>query len=435
MKVNNNKTTAIVNAIIFDGIKVIGCPTVIFSEGKIVSIGGAVPADATVIDGTGCTLLPGLIDAHTHTSVDSLRCALKFGVTTELEMMGGYTKKGREQQLSGINDIADVRSAGLGLTAPGGHPDELIPKGDGIPDFVLKEMERMTEEEKAAFLAAHEQQRTEEKNTPDVTTESGARHFIKRQVDNGADYIKIMIEEGTIMNSPGLPMISEAVMEAAVDEAHRLNKIAIAHVLTAEAAKTAVTIGVDGLAHLFIDRPDWTPMLIKAIADNDIFVTPCLVLNSSIIGNNACELAHDARVHPKLDTQWVQTMCSCFHTFPGGNMEDNFNNVLDLHRAGVDILVGTDVSVPMPHLGGLAHGVSVHHELQLLVTAGLTPIEALKAATSVTARRFNLDDRGEIREGRRADLVLVKGDPTTNISDSLSILHVWKEGIDYLQED
>ncbi|MNP59272.1 isoaspartyl dipeptidase [compost metagenome] len=102
---------------------------------------------------------------------------------------------------------------------------------------------------------------------------------------------------------------------------------------------------------------------------------------------------------------------------------------MDLHRAGVDILVGTDVSVPVPSLGGLAHGASVHHEMQLLVEAGFTPVEALQSATSKTARRFSLDDRGRIVEGARADLVLVDGDPTAHISDTLSIREVWKRGI------
>jgi len=426
------KIKAIINANVFDGEKVIGKKVIVFKDGVITSICDQLPDEVDeVINGKGATLLPGLIDAHVHTSVEFLRNALEFGITTELEMMGGFTQKGRESQLKGIEDIADVRSAGMGLTAPGGHPDELIPKGDGIPDFVLKEMEKMTEEEKAAFIAAHETQRTEEETGPDVTTIEGAIAFVHRQINNGADYFKIMIEDGAVMNAPGLPMIKPEVLKAAVDEAHKLGKIAIAHVLTAEAAKTAIEIGVDGLAHLFIDRPDWTPELIKSIAEKGIFVTPCLVLNSSIIGKSACHVAHDERVAHKLNDDWKMTMCSCFNTFPSGNMEDNFNNVKDLHDAGVDILAGTDVSVPVPHLGGLAHGVSVHHEMQLLVEAGLTPIDALKSATSVTARRFRLVDRGHIKEGMRADLILVNGDPTKNISDSLSIVNVWKEGVSY----
>jgi imidazolonepropionase-like amidohydrolase len=423
---------AIINANVFDGNTLLSNRTIVIQDGKIISISAEVPADAEIIDGSGCTLMPGLIDAHVHTSVEFLRDALKFGVTTELEMMGGFTKKGRATQLKGIQDIADVRSAGMGLTAPGGHPDELIPKGDAIPEFILKEMEKMTEAEKAAFMAAHQAQLEEEESAADVTTIEGAIDFVNRQVANGADYFKIMIEDGTVMNAPGLPMIRPEVLKAAVDEAHRLGKIAIAHVLTAEAAKTAVEVGVDGLAHLFIDRPTWTAALIKSIVDRNIFVTPCLVLNSSIIGNSACHLVHDTRVEHKLNEDWKMTMCSCFNTFPSGKMEDNFNNVKDLYDAGVDLLVGTDVSVPMPHLGGLAHGVSVHHEMQLLVEAGLSPIAALRSATSVIAKRFSLSDRGRIAEGLRADLVLVKGDPTKDISATLSIVGVWKEGISYI---
>ncbi len=396
---------------------------------KSSGISKEVPSDAEIIDGNGCTLLPGLIDAHVHTSEDSLKEAIRFGITTELEMQGGMTKKGRELQLKNKSMIADVRSSGMALTAPGGHPDELIPKEEGIPGFILKKMEKMTEEEKKEFIAAFAERENEDGNKPDVTTLTGAVQFVQQQMENGADYFKIMIEEGTVMNAPGLPMIKTEVLKAAVDEAHKLGKIAIAHVLTAEAAKTAVEVGVDGLAHLFIDRPDWTPELIKSIADKGIFVTPCLVLNSSIIGKSACHIAHDERVESKLNEDWKMTMCSCFNTFPSGKMEDNFNNVKDLHDAGVDILVGTDVSVPMAHLGGLAHGVSVHHEMQLLVEAGLTPIDVLKAATSVIARRFNLTDRGQITEGLRADLVLVKGNPTENISDTLSIVGIWKEGV------
>lgn len=432
MKTSQKNAITISNVNLFNGYSMLPNRTVIFKDGVITEITTDFVIEGDIIDGTGKTLMPGLFDAHTHTSVDSLRNALKFGVTTELEMMGGFTKKGRAQQLKNTYDIADVRSAGMALTAPGGHPDELIPKGDGIPDFVLAEMEKMTPEEREAFLEAHRKEEEATENGLDVTSIEGAKRFVQRQFENGADYFKIMIEDGKVMNCPGLPMISEEVMRVAVKEAHRMHKLVIAHVLTAEAAMTAVRIGVDGLAHLFIDRPIWTDKLVQAIAEQQMFVTPCLVLNSSIIGENACEFAHDHRVSPKLDLKWKDTMCSCFKTFPQGNMEDNYKNVLDLHQAGVPILVGTDVSVPVPHLGGLAHGASVHHEMQFLVKAGLSNLEAMKAATSVPAHIFNLLDRGTIELGKRADLVLVDGDPSLNISDSLSIINVWKEGISYI---
>ncbi|MEC0372120.1 amidohydrolase family protein [Paenibacillus chibensis] len=418
--------TAIVNVRIFDGEQMIAPTHVVIKGDSIISVGGDLPADATIVDGENGTLMPGFIDAHVHTSIGGLRDALKFGVTTELEMNGDFTKRGREIQLKNVIDVADVRSAGTAITAPGGHPDELLPNDDEIPEFVLKELEKLSEEDKEAMLAAYAHDHEE---IPQVTSVEEAIKHVHTQVENGADYIKIMIEEGTVMGAPGLPVLSDEILKTAVNEAHKFGKLVIAHVLTALTSQEAIDLGVDGLGHLFIDRPEYTAELVKSIAASGAFVTPCLVLNSSIIGNPASELANDPRVHSKLSPEWIDILNSSFNTFPQGNMENSFKNVMDLHRAGVDILVGTDVApVPVPNLGGLAHGASVHHEMQLLVKAGFTPIEALQSATTKPARCFGLHDRGRIAEGARADLILVDGDPTTNISDTLSIKSVWFNG-------
>ncbi|REB05202.1 amidohydrolase family protein [Sporosarcina sp. BI001-red] len=429
-KVNQNagleEITAITNVRIFDGYQIIAPRQIIISGKSIISVGGDIPNDATIIDGENATLIPGLIDAHVHTSIGGLQDALKFGVTTELEMNGDFTKRGREIQLENVDDIADVRSAGTAITAPGGHPDELLPDGDEIPEFVLKELKKLSEEDREAMLDAYAHDHDE---IPQVTTVEEAIKHVQNQVENGSDYIKIMIEEGTVMGAPGLPVLSDEILKTAVTEAHKFDKLVIAHVLTALSSKAAIDFGVDGLGHLFIDRPECTSVLVKSIADSGAFVTPCLVLNSSIIGNPASELANDPRVNSKLSPDWIDILNSSFNTFPQGNMENSFKNVMDLHRAGVDILVGTDVApVPVPNLGGLAHGASVHHEMQLLVMAGFTPIEALQSATTKTARCFGLHDRGRITEGARADFILINGDPITNIADTLSIKSVWFKG-------
>ncbi len=95
-----------------------------------------------------------------------------------------------------------------------------------------------------------------------------------------------------------------------------------------------------------------------------------------------------------------------------------------LAAAGVPILAGTDTPNP-----GTAHGASLHRELELLVGAGLTPKLALQAATSPPARVFGLTDRGVIEPGRRADLVLVDGDPLNDITHSRRITRVWRGGV------
>ena len=97
-----------------------------------------------------------------------------------------------------------------------------------------------------------------------------------------------------------------------------------------------------------------------------------------------------------------------------------------LRRAGVPVLAGTDAPSP-----GLAHGLSLHRELELLVLSGLTPSEVLSSATSEPARAFGFHDRGRIAEGLRADLLLVNGDPTVDIRATRDIVGVWKLGVQY----
>jgi imidazolonepropionase-like amidohydrolase len=393
--------TAITHARIFDGERVIDDQTVVIDGARIHAVGGAVPTGATVIDAHGATLMPGLIDAHVHTDLDGLHDALLFGITTELEMMGHWTSEEREEAAQ-RDDVADVRSPGMGITPPGGHPTEYMPESDDerLRDFAF----------------------------PFVSTPDEAATFVAARVAEGADYIKIFVEDGTAAGVPGLPMLRNETLRAAVREAHRYGRMAIAHATTFAATQQVIAAGVDGLAHVFVDRPH-THELIAAIATSGAFVTPCLTLNSSVVGHTAAALAADTRVSSRLSQKWLDSLRRSFRTYPQGNLDDIFATVRALHEAGVDILAGTDVSEPLPNFGGVAHGASLHHELQLLVAAGLMPIEALRAATATPARRFGLNDRGRVAPGARADLLLVDGDPTTHINDTLSIRAVWRRGI------
>lgn len=94
-----------------------------------------------------------------------------------------------------------------------------------------------------------------------------------------------------------------------------------------------------------------------------------------------------------------------------------------LHQAGVPLLAGTDSPGP-----GTGYGLSMHVELQLLTECGFTPGEALGAATAVPAREFGLLDRGRIQTGRRADLLLIEGDPSKDIRATRNIVGVWVAG-------
>ena len=410
--------TAIINAKIFDGEAVLDATTIVIDGPSIISIGSPAPSGATIIDAQGGMLLPGLIDAHVHTKIEQLQLALKFGVTTELEMMGHWTPEKRKE-ITERDDLADVRSADFGMTAKGGHPSELHKRGGPPPGAGGPP---------GGKIPSHGGHKHGSMEAPVANNPEEAIQFVADRIASGADYVKIMIEEGSVLAAPGLPMMSNETVKTAVNEAHRHNKLAIAHVLTYAATQEAIEAGMDGLAHVFIDKPI-DNALVDLIVKSGAFVTPCLVLNASIMGRTGAALAADERVSSRLSEEWHKTLCSSFNTYPEGSFNDVLATVASLHEAGVDILVGTDASVPHPHLGGLAHGASVHHELQLLVGTGFTPAEALRAATSLTAKRFGLRDRGRIEIGKRADLLLVDGDPLANIADTLSIRGVWRRGV------
>jgi imidazolonepropionase-like amidohydrolase len=381
---------------VFDGEQLIGVRTVEVEGARIVAVGAPVPAAAGRVDGSGATLLPGLIDAHTHADLDTLGHALRFGVTTEFDLFSfPHKMAGVRRAAAERTDIADVRSSSMGLTAPGGHPTQLH---GGLNDPEL----------------------------PTVTRPEDAAHFVDERIAEGADYIKVLIESGSTLGK-NVPVVEERIVKAAVAAAHDRDRMVIAHALTIEATRQALAAGVDGFAHLFIDGP-CPPDLIEAFRAGGAFLTPTLNLLASLTGQHlGADLARDSRVADRLPQSWLDNLGREFNTFPAGDFDAALAAVKAMHAAGVPILAGSDAN---HHFGalGMAHGASLHGELRLLVRAGLTPTEALRAATSVPATTFGLHDRGRITPGSRADLLLVDGDPTNRIADTLSIRDVWRSG-------
>jgi imidazolonepropionase-like amidohydrolase len=399
---------SVTNVRIFDGEEVVDADTVTCAGGVITRVGHGPSAGTEVIDGGGGTLLPGLIDAHVHPTEQGLRQAVTFGVTTVFEMGGAPRSREERARIAADPQLADILSAGLPLTAVCGHPNELLVSRDELfpPEGGCRP--------EAALI-------------PGLADPADLPEFIAGQVRAGADFIKLLAEEGTVLAAPGLPELSENVFAAAVREAHGHNKLVVAHALTYDATLRMLRAGADGLTHIFLDGPP-TSEIVNAIAQAGVFVIPCLVLNRSITGTTGEDLAADPRVSSRLDETWLRALNGSFNTWPTGDFNSSLQTVAALHRAGVPLLAGTDTAAPEEEYGGLAQGASLHHELQLLVRAGLTPTEALRAATSLPARHFGLHDRGVIRPGARADLLLVHGDPTTTIADTLNTHTTWRHG-------
>jgi len=197
----------------------------------------------------------------------------------------------------------------------------------------------------------------------------------------------------------------------------------VAHIGSLQSAKDAIAAGVDGLAHLFVDQPPDKDFLALA-AQHHVFVVPTLSVLASIAGEaSGKELAQDPHLEPYLSPAAISGLSQTFPHKSGslGNAEEAVRLLKAQHTP---ILAGTDSPNP-----GTAHGASMHGELELLVQSGLTPVEALASATSVPAAAFHLDDRGRIAPGKRADLLLVEGNPTAQISDINKVVAVWKLGV------
>lgn len=385
---------------VFDGENVIEHRSVLIEDGKISQIGGPtleVP-NADEIDGQGRTLLPGLIDAHVHIpdhAEEASRQALELGVTTQLDMFtnGDKLKKIKRLESEDRADLADMRTAGTGATAPGGHPTQM-----GGPPI------------------------------PTITEPGQAQGFVDARIAEGSDYIKIIHDDGSTFASTFgtkiLPTVNNATMGALVEAAHKRGKLVMVHVMTEQQARDAISAGADGLAHMFVGETV-SPDFGQFVASHHAFVIPTLTTLYLICGKSeGPAILADPNLSPHIREEWRSSMAMKPNPQMNHLCAGTDEAIRQLIRAHVPILTGTDAPVP-----GSTYGASVHAELALLVHDGLTPIEALAAATSVPAQSFHLADRGWIRPGMRADMVLVQGDPTRNILTTRNITAVWKRGV------
>ncbi len=375
------------NVRVFDGEKVIPKTDVAVADGKIVAVGPSVasPPGAQVIDGTGDTLLPGLIDSHVHIfTPDVLTSALAFGVTTELDMFMRWREAQvwKEKEAKGDYDMADFRTAGTCATVPSGHGTET----DGP--------------------------------IPTISRPDEAQAFVDARIAEGSDYIKIMYDNG-----PRWAAMSKETMAAIVKAAHKRGKLVVVH----GSWRDVIAAGADGLAHVPIAEPP--PKELGELAKaHHMFAITTMTYTDFVFGPARLEtkLTADPLVAPYLDPLMIESLEKPpFHSPEHLSYAYNEASLRMLHDAGVPLLAGTDASSNTPA------GALLHNELELMVRAGLTPPETLADATSVPARIFSLSDRGRIAAGKRADLLLVRGDPTVDIRATRDIVAIWKQGVKF----
>jgi imidazolonepropionase-like amidohydrolase len=221
-----------------------------------------------------------------------------------------------------------------------------------------------------------------------------ATQFVTDRIAEGADYIKLIID--TL--GP-----DQATLDALVVASHRHGKLTVAHATTTAAYDMALRAGVDMITHAPLDRR-LTESAVGRLVAQKCVVIPTLTVMKGVVGRGGGAV----------------------------NYESARDSVGELHRAGVPILAGTDANAGPGIPFSPRHGESLHDELELLVDAGLTAVEALRAATVLPAKHFGLSDRGAIEPGRRADLVLIDGDPIADIRATRQIRRVWCAGVEHV---
>ena len=269
---------------VFDGTRMLPARDVLIQAGRITKVGERLtpPAGAVTIEAKGKTLLPGLIDAHTHTWGDASRTALVFGVTTELDMFtdAQAARAARAEQTAGMaKDRADLFSAGTLVTAPKGHGTEY---GMTIPT---------------------------------ITSADSAQAFVDARIAEGSDYIKIVYDDGRAYGL-SFATLTKETMRAVIDAAHKRGKLAVVHIGTLVGARDAIESGADGLVHLFVDQsPD--PEFGKFVAARRAFVTPTLTVLKSVSGEaGGATLTTDARLVPFLSKVDRTTLAQRFPPRP-----------------------------------------------------------------------------------------------------------------------
>jgi imidazolonepropionase-like amidohydrolase len=392
------------NALVQNGV-------IVLKDDKIVDAGSNVqiPDGARVIDLGDATLCPGFMDAHTHLTADFsgnynerrlqeldlnvseqairatefARVTIEAGFTTVRDLGSHFVASHEFVDVALRNSINKgvivgprmlVATKGIGAT--GGHFDPT----NGFRDFLFGREPDYTD-----GIA----------NGPDEI-----RKAVRFEVKNGADVIKAAVSGGvlSLTDEVDTPQLTPAEMAALVDEAHRLRKKVAVHCHGDQVAREAIDAGVDSIEHGSFMKSDTLTMMKK----KGIFLTPTLMASEWIMGKID-------NYPPALQAKAKAATAA---------RSDMFRNAV---KMGVRISFGTDAAV-------FPHGQNAK-EFKLMVDLGMSPIDALKSATSNDAELLGIAHKvGTLEKGKLADVIAVPGDPTADITATERVSFVMKEG-------
>jgi len=408
-----DETIALKAARLFDGksSSLLQNGVVIVRGDKIVDAGSnlLIPSGAQVIDLGDATLSPGFMDAHTHLTADYsgnynerrlqeldlnvseqairatvfARATVEAGFTTVRDLGSRFVASREFVDVALRNSINKGTIVGprmlvatKGIGATGGHFDPT----SGFRDFLFGREPDYTD-----GIA----------NGPDEI-----RKAVRFEVKNGADVIKAAVSGGvlSLADEVDTPQLTPAEMAALVDESHRLRRKVAVHCHGDQAAREAIEAGVDSIEHGSFMKPETLAMMKK----KGTYLTPTLMASEWIMGKLA---NYPAALQEKAKAAF-------------NARSEMFRNAV---KMGVKISFGTDAAV-------YPHGENAK-EFKLMVDLGMSPIDALKSATTNDAELFGVAQKlGTLEKGKLADVIAVPGDPTTDITATARVSFVMKEG-------
>jgi imidazolonepropionase-like amidohydrolase len=392
--------------------------SLLLRNGRIEKIGETmvVPSGVQVRELSGKTVMPGLISAHSHLGlvVDDAESSAtgytrenvtaqlqqfeRYGVTTILSL--GVNRDLvyalREEQRRGRLGGATMFTAGRGIGVPGGAP--------GLP------------------AAADQIYRP--------TTVDEARKDVDELAAHRADIVKIWVEKG----HGAMPEMTPEIYKAVIDEAHRKNLRVAAHEYALEDAKQLVADGVDVLAHSVRDQVV-DDGFVEAMKQHKVWYVPTFTVDESFfvyagrpefMESTFFQQAAGPKLMEKFDAPGYaekinQDAQTAQHRKDFAIGQQNLKKLFD---GGVNVGFGTDSGA----LPGRIPGFAEHRELELMVEAGLTSMQAITVATGENAKLLHAADRGTIAAGKRADLLVLDADPLADIRNTRKIFAVYHDG-------